>query len=208
MQKIFIRYMSAVVIVALLAILAMNWGLQEFNARNRMMENSEMKLDQIVQTLENNEVELQNLKDSLSEDYLTRAYAFAYIIEQNPEVLGSQSELERIARLLNVDELHVIDENGILFAGSVPLYFGMDFHDTDQTREFLSRISVPTAMSRRSFSISAWLERIRRGLCRWGWLLPECWRLKRETSWSIYCRVCPWIQGLCFLRWIRIRRRF
>ena len=56
MQKIFIRYMSAVVIVALLAILAMNWGLQEFNARNRMMENSEMKLDQIVQTLENNEV--------------------------------------------------------------------------------------------------------------------------------------------------------
>lgn len=64
-----------------------------------------MKLDQIVQTLENNEVELQNLKDSLSEDYLTRAYAFAYIIEQNPEVLGSQSELERIARLLNVDEL-------------------------------------------------------------------------------------------------------
>ena len=94
MQKIFIRYMSAVVIVALLAILAMNWGLQEFNARNRMMENSEMKLDQIVQTLENNEVELQNLKDSLSEDYLTRAYAFAYIIEQNPEVLGSQSELE------------------------------------------------------------------------------------------------------------------
>ena len=184
MQKIFIRYMSAVVIVALLAILAMNWGLQEFNARNRMMENSEMKLDQIVQTLENNEVELQNLKDSLSEDYLTRAYAFAYIIEQNPEVLGSQSELERIARLLNVDELHVI-----------------------RTLTW-SRISVPTAMSRRSFSISAWLERIRRGLCRWGWLLPECWRLKRETSWSIYCRVCPWIQGLCFLRWIRIRRRF
>ena len=143
MQKIFIRYMSAVVIVALLAILAMNWGLQEFNARNRMMENSEMKLDQIVQTLENNEVELQNLKDSLSEDYLTRAYAFAYIIEQNPEVLGSQSELERIARLLNVDELHVIDENGILFAGSVPLYFGMDFHDTDQTREFLPILEDP-----------------------------------------------------------------
>lgn len=145
MQKIFTRYMSAVVIVALLAILAMNWGLQKFNAQKRMVENSEMKLDQIVQTLENNEVELRNLKESLSEDYLTRAYAFAYIIEQNPEVLGSQSELERIAQLLNVDELHVIDENGILFAGSVPLYFGMDFHDTDQTKEFLFILDDPEA---------------------------------------------------------------
>ena len=143
MQKIFIRYMSAVVIVALLAISAMNWGLQKFNAQKRMVENSEIKLDQIVQTLENNEEELANLKDSLSEDYMTRAYAFAYIIEQNPEVLDSQSELERIAGLLNVDELHVIDENGILFAGSVPLYFGMDFHDTEQTKEFLPILDDP-----------------------------------------------------------------
>ena len=51
MQKIFIRYMSAVVIVSLLSILAMNWVLQEFIARDRLMENSEMKLYQIVQTL-------------------------------------------------------------------------------------------------------------------------------------------------------------
>ena len=109
MQKIFIRYMSAVVIVALLAILAMNWGLQEFNARNRMMENSEMKLDQIVQTLENNEVELQNLKDSLSEDYLTRAKAaiasgaFKALPETLSMLLGAHDDLPqfrlKLARL-------------------------------------------------------------------------------------------------------------
>ena len=127
-QKIFTRYISYVVAVALLAILALNWGLQGRNARKQMVQNSALKLGQISQTIDNNEVELRNLKESLSEDYLTRAYAFAYIIEQNPSVLDSQQELERIAELLNVDELHVIDENGILFAGSIPLYFGMDFH--------------------------------------------------------------------------------
>ena len=42
-----------------------------------------------------------------------------------------------------MDELHVIDENGILFAGSIPLYFGMDFHTTDQTKEFLSILDDP-----------------------------------------------------------------
>ena len=113
-QRIFTRYISYVVAAALLAILVLNWGLQGRNARSQMIQNSALKLGQISQTIDNNEVELQNLKESLSEDYLTRAYAFAYIIQQNPSVLESQQEMERIAELLNVDELHVIDENGIL----------------------------------------------------------------------------------------------
>ena len=114
-QRIFTRYISYVVAAALLAILVLNWGLQGRNARSQMIQNSALKLGQISQTIDNNEVELQNLKESLSEDYLTRAYAFAYIIQQNPSVLESQQEMERIAELLNVDELHVIDENGIPF---------------------------------------------------------------------------------------------
>lgn len=143
MQRIFTRYISYVVAAALLAILVLNWGLQGRNARSQMIQNSALKLGQISQTIDNNEVELQNLKESLSEDYLTRAYAFAYIIQQNPSVLESQQEMERIAELLNVDELHVIDENGILFAGSISKYFGMDFHTTDQTKEFLSILDDP-----------------------------------------------------------------
>ena len=143
MQRIFTRYISYVVAAALLAILVLIWGLQGRNARSQMIQNSALKLGQISQTIDNNEVELQNLKESLSEDYLTRAYAFAYIIQQNPSVLESQQEMERIAELLNVDELHVIDENGILFAGSISKYFGMDFHTTDQTKEFLSILDDP-----------------------------------------------------------------
>ena len=37
----------------------------------------------------------------------------------------------------------MIDENGILFAGSISKYFGMDFHTTDQTKEFLSILDDP-----------------------------------------------------------------
>lgn len=143
MQKIFTNYISFVVTVALLTILALNWVLLQNSTREQMVENSVLKLEQIARTLESNEVELENLKESLDEDYLTRAYAFAYIIQQNPGVLDSQQELEQVAKLLNVDELHVIDEKGILFAGSIPKYFGMDFRDTDQTREFLSILDDP-----------------------------------------------------------------
>lgn len=138
MQKIFVRYLSLVIATALLLIFGLNWYLQGENAERDNVKNAKLKLSQISQTLDNNEVELDNLKESLSEDYLTRAYAFAYIIQQNPDVLNSQEELQRITELLNVDELHVIDDNGILFAGNIPKYFGMDFHSTEQTEEFLS----------------------------------------------------------------------
>lgn len=144
MQKIFVRYLSLVIAAALLLIFALNWQLQGGNAERDNVKNAKLKLSQISQTLDNNEVELANLKESLSEDYLTRAYAFAYIIQQNPDVLDSQEELQRITELLNVDELHVIDENGILFAGNIPKYFGMDFHSTEQTEEFLSILNDGT----------------------------------------------------------------
>lgn len=143
MQKIIVRYIAMVVAAALLLIFGLNWLLQGKNAETDMVKNANLKLEQISRTLDNNTLELENLKESLSEDYLTRAYAFAYIIEQNPDVLNSQEELQRITELLNVDELHVIDENGILFAGNIPLYFGMDFHSTEQTSEFLSILDDP-----------------------------------------------------------------
>ncbi len=100
MQKIFTNYISFVVTVALLTILALNWVLLQNSTREQMVENSVLKLEQIARTLESNEVELENLKESLDEDYLTRAYAFAYIIQQNPGVLDSQQELEQVAKLI------------------------------------------------------------------------------------------------------------
>lgn len=143
MQKIFTRYLFGVITVAFCAMMLAGWVVQSKNAQIHMIDNSRLKLMQVSQTLKANDAELDMLMDSLKEDYLTRAHAFAYIIEQNPEALNSPEELERIKVLLNVDELHVIDENGFLFAGTVPKYFGMDFRSTDQTAEFLQILDDP-----------------------------------------------------------------
>lgn len=138
MQKIFTRYITGVMIISSLIIFGLTWKMEQYSAISSIQRNGQLKLEQIISTLDNNKDELANLTDSLNEDYLTRAYAFAYIIQQYPDALQSQSELEQIKDLLMVDELHVIDEHGILFAGTIPKYFGMDFSSTKQTQEFLS----------------------------------------------------------------------
>lgn len=82
MQKIFLRYISLIIAGALAAMLIFGWLMQSRSARNNMVRNSNEKLDQVVQILNNSDAELKNLSDGLSEDYLTRARAFAYIVEK------------------------------------------------------------------------------------------------------------------------------
>lgn len=142
-QKIFTRMFCGVMAVALIFMLTLGYFTQSRNAERHMLENSRLKLDQIARTLETNDAELRELTASLNEDYLTRCRAFAYILQKDPSVLRDQDALNRIKALLNVDELHVINGDGILFAGTVPKYFGMDFRTTDQTAEFLQILDHP-----------------------------------------------------------------
>ena len=143
MQRIFTRYLYGVTFCVMLFLAGVNYYLIGRELENKMVVSSESKMNQMAQMLEKNEVELKNLEESLKEDYLTRCRAFAYIIKINPQVLENQQELEKIKRLLNVDELHVIDENGILRWGTIPKYYGMDFASTEQTKPFLKVLEDP-----------------------------------------------------------------
>lgn len=137
MQKLFTKYISLVIMIASILLSVVAWNSLGSIARASAKDSLSQKLAQVMEKLNSNEEELKNLTDSLHEDYLRRAYAFAYIIQKTPEVLDSQEELGKIKELLMVDELHVVDEQGFLFAGSIPKYIGMDFRSSKQTAEFL-----------------------------------------------------------------------
>lgn len=137
MRKIFRNYMVIIVTMAILAILVINFFMIATSTRKRQLNTFNGKIDQVIHTMEENKIELEAINRNLDEDYLTRARAAAYVIERNPEVAASVEEMQNLAGLLNVDEVHVIDENGIIVYSSVPIYIGVDFHDGEQTQGFL-----------------------------------------------------------------------
>lgn len=143
MQKMLTKYLCAVMLAATLFLIAANYCLISGELENKMLVSSQSKMDQLAQMLEKNEKELAILEESLAEGYLTKCQSFAYIINQTPEVLEDPEELERIRMLLNVDELHVTDENGVLRWGTVEKYFGSDFHNNEHTAEFLQILENP-----------------------------------------------------------------
>lgn len=138
MQKTFIKYTFVIMTAAILLILSINFIFTFHSLESQQFNTFQTKIEQVIHTLENNQTELSLLKESLDEDYLTRAKAAAYVMDRQQEVTMSVYEMQYLAKLLNVDELHVIDENGIIVFASVPKYVGIDMNDHEQTHAFLA----------------------------------------------------------------------
>lgn len=138
MQKTFFKYTFIIITTAISLILLINFIFSLNTLENRQFDTFYTKTDQMIHTLENNREELRLLREGLDEDYLTRAKAAAYVLDNLKEVSMDVSELQYLADLLNVDEIHIIDENGFIVAGSVSKYVGMDMHDHPQTNAFIA----------------------------------------------------------------------
>ncbi len=137
MQKTFIKYVFVIMTSAIFLILIINVLRSKHTLENQQYNSFQAKIEQIIHTLDNNRRELDLLKRNLDEDYLIRARAAAYVVDRQEEVSMDVSKMQYLARLLNVDELHVIDENGIIVSASVSEYVGIDMADHEQTRPFL-----------------------------------------------------------------------
>lgn len=138
MQKIFIKYTIAIMAVASFLILFINFSFYWYTLEIQQFTTFHTKIDQVIHTLENNRQELVLMNESLDEDYLTRAKAAAYVLDREEVVSLSVPEMQYLADLLNVDELHVIDESGFIVAGSVSKYVGFDMSAHEQTSAFLA----------------------------------------------------------------------
>lgn len=140
MQKTFIKYTVFIITVAISLILLINFLINLHLLKAQQIDTFSIKIEQMIHTLENNQMELSLLRESLDEDYLTRARVVAYVFERQKEVAMDVAQMQYLADLLDVDELHIIDENGIITAASVPQYVGFDMGNHEQTRAFLALI--------------------------------------------------------------------
>ena len=100
------------------------------SAREQAYRTATVLADQVESILNNNEQKEASLIASLKENYIAKAKAVAYIIDRNPEI-----EI-RIAKLMSIDEIHIFDESGTIYAGTVPVYYGYSFDSGEQMAFF------------------------------------------------------------------------
>ena len=74
---------------------------------------------------------------------ISLAQSLAFMIAEDPGKL-EYDQMVMLAKLFNVDEVHVTDGNGVLLWGNMPDFYGFDFQDGDQTRPLLAILQDPT----------------------------------------------------------------
>lgn len=139
---------KAKIVCLLLGIIGMALVLQtgilySMNTRNTR-KTMKVLLNQAVGIIEENQKSEKELIQSLKEDYIVRAKAVSYIIDAKPDAEYNREELQKIADLMSIDEVHLFDKHGKIYSGSVPEYYGYSFYSGEQMGYFIPMLEDKT----------------------------------------------------------------
>lgn len=144
MKKIFTKNLCIYMVSALLVVVLGIFSMQTLTNQWANTKNSNDKLSLVKEKLAGNQQEIEHLKESMGEDNLSKTKAFAQMIQMQPSIIFDKTKLNELKEELNVNELHVIDENGIITHSTIDEYVGFDMGSGEQSAEFLKIVDDPT----------------------------------------------------------------
>lgn len=144
MKKNFTKRLSVYMLVAFLVTVTAVFVLQTVVSQSNNTATGMAKLEDVKEKLAGNEENIRKLTENLSEDNLAKTRAFADMIAAAPSILNDTAELNRIKERLKVNELHVIDEDGIITESTIDAYVGFDMKSGEQSNAFMVIVDDPS----------------------------------------------------------------
>lgn len=144
MKKIFTQRLFCYMLLALVITITAIFVLQTVVSQSDNRSASAAKLEDVRQKLAANEENIQQLTDNLSADNLAKSRAFADLINADKSILNDTARLNEIKDRLEVNELHVIDENGIITHSTIDAYVGFDMKSGEQSNAFMVIVDDPS----------------------------------------------------------------
>ncbi len=131
-------------LVALLVTISAIFILQTFVSQASNTSASLNKLAEVKEKLINNEENIEQLTKNLSEDNLAKTREVADMLAIDKSIYGNKEKLDKIKDRLMVNELHIIDENGIITSSTIDAYIGFDMKSGEQSNAFMVIVDDPT----------------------------------------------------------------
>ncbi len=141
MKKTFMGRVIGVVSLFMVLLLVLQGMMQLYSSRKHFYQSADISINQIEEILIRSDEGERNLRESLKDDYIIRAQACSYIIENCNISENNVQELKKIAELLEVDEIHLFDTNGFIYSGTIPKYYGYNFDSGEQMSFFKPMLS-------------------------------------------------------------------
>ncbi len=136
LKQIVYSNLRRLAVFVMLSILFVAGLFQTMLTQNMEKQNAEATFIQIEQILEQNRSELRTVEAEYRRSCLLNAETISYIIQHNPDILGNIEEFRKLARMVEVDEIHIFDKTGRIFTGTHPEYYNYTFDSGEQMNFF------------------------------------------------------------------------
>ena len=136
MKTRLLRITIVVLLLAMVLLLILNLKVQWDLTHQNFKVTSEAIFEQVEALVESNAEDIHEIREQFSEDCLNSARIAAYVLQSRPELEENLTDLKDFARLLNVDELHLINPEGEISFGTHPEYYHYTFFSGKQMAFF------------------------------------------------------------------------
>lgn len=144
MKKIFTRSLCICMAVALIINIGVVAAVQIIVSQKNSTSDSYESLASVKERLAQNDENIKELTDTVGQDNLAKTHAFADMLAADPDILENRAKMEEVKERLMVDELHVIDENGIITHSTIDAYIGFDMNSGEQSAAFMPIAKDPS----------------------------------------------------------------
>lgn len=144
MKKIFAKRLCIYMLAALIVTITFVFALQTVVTQRNNTASSRDRLQDVKERLANNEENIERLTNNLSQDNLAKARAFADMLAITPSLAKDTAKLNEIKDRLQVNELHIIDDEGIITSSTVDAYVGFDMKSGEQSNAFMVIVDDPS----------------------------------------------------------------
>lgn len=129
-------YMAVISFVLMVVILVIIGSMEILNEQRRAKDNASQMFRQIEQKLKENEEEIEEIREEYSRTCLHNVEMIAYMLQIAPSAADDMEVLKQIAEWMEVDEIHIFDTSGRIYAGTCPEYYGYTFDSGEQMNFF------------------------------------------------------------------------
>ena len=137
-----VRILFVLLTVFLIGLTVESWYDAQLCEQSR--QSLRLGLEELAVRVRDTSVNLREIIDFTKATALAKTRAFAHMIAQDPELIKRPGALDELAETLDVDELHVSDERGILIACKPTSSLGYDMDSRDQSRAFMPALTNKT----------------------------------------------------------------
>ncbi len=130
--------------VALIINIAVVAFIQMLVSQQNNTSNSYKSLETVKERLAQNDEDITSLKETVGQNNLAKSRAFADMLAADPSILTEAGKLKEVEERLMVNELHVIDENGIITHTTIKEYEGFDMNSGEQSAAFMPVAKDPS----------------------------------------------------------------